>query len=432
MIEEFLKRGLCKTVDFLTKAGYREESVCLALCFDEYSALTSFNLKEYSKVYASLPCTHFAEDALVFCGCYKSSLVFLRNYALLIKNKHISKVTDLLGDKDEFLLYLEAIVHNNDKDILRAAIRKNELFWEAYELLNDTVDVTTAAGKKLRNLFHMFLLSTKNRRIDHEIDLTNANLAAATLYSSKEYKKSEEIFEKVTSSKVFDLDYIDLYSNILYLKKDSRLGLLAHRMLKINSYRPETHITIGNYHSLRNEHAKAIECFLKAIELNPRYSISYTLVGHEYMEMKNIMNAIKFYTKSIQANADDYRAWFGAAQAYSSLKMYEYSLIFFKKSVEMKPEDGFLWLTMGQVYTKLKREEALKCFSRAIGLNEVEGFLHSADFYKTIKKYTEAVKYYEKYVDKNGKDAKRICAFLSEYFAKIGNKRKAETYGQQV
>lgn len=432
MIGEFMKRGLHRTVDFLTKIGYGESTVSMSLSQREYSALACFNLKEYARVYFSLRCEHFETDALVFCECYRPSLIFLRNYALLIKSPGIADIRCLVDEKDEFLLYLEAIVRRNDQGILRSAIRKNELFWEAYELLEDTIEPATPDGKRLHNISRMFLFCSKHRKTQFEIDLSYPNLAAAALYNLKEYRRSEEIFEKIVASDVFDTEYMDLYSNILYLNKDMRLGLLAQRMLKINKYRPETHITIGNYYSLRKDHVRAIEHFLKAIDLGPQHAISYTLIGHEYMELKNTANAIKFYTKSIRANESDYRAWFGMAQAYSSLKMYEYSLVFFKKSVDMRPEDGFLWLNMGLAYSKLKRDDALKCFLRAVSLDEVEGLLHAADFHKSMKKYTDAVRFYEKYVHRRGREHKRISAFLNEYFSKVGNKKKAEYYGSLV
>ncbi|KAL0263921.1 UNVERIFIED_CONTAM: hypothetical protein PYX00_011236 [Menopon gallinae] len=417
------------TVDFLTKIGYREGAATMCLSPEECSALACFNLKEYARVYSSLRCSHFEPDALVFCTCHKSSLIFLRNYSLLIKSPDIADVKCHVEEKDEFLLYLEAIVRKNDQDTLRSAIGKNELFWEAYELLEDVVEAATPAGRRLHNIFRMFLFCNRHKKTQFEIDLSHPNLAAAALYNLKEYRKSEEIFEGIVASSVFDIDYIDLYSNILYLNKDARLGLLAQRMLKINSYRPETHVTIGNYYSLKKDHAKAIEYFQKAADLGPRHAISYTLIGHEYMELKDVANAIKFYTKSIRVNEHDYRAWFGMAQAYSSLKMYEYALIFFRRSVDMRPEDGFLWLNMGQAYSKLKRDDALKCFLRAVSLNEVEGLLHAADFHKSMKKYTDAVRFYEKYVHRRGREHKRISAFLNEYFAKVGNKKKAEYYG---
>lgn len=430
MIGEFMKRGLYRTVHFLAKIGYREDSTDTSLSFDECSFLALFNLKEYARVCSGLSCPHFQEDTLVFCTCHVSSLIFVRNYALLIRNPRIKEVKNFLKDRDEFLLYLEAAVSKDPRSLARMAIEKNELFWEAYEYLQgSTVDVKTDMGRKLLNLAHMSSFCHRGGGKWHLKDFSNLNLAAAVLYTQKEYKKSEDIFERVVSDRVFDLDYIDLYSNILYLNRDPKLGLLAQRTLQINRYRPETHIVIGNYYSLKKDHTKAIEYFLKAAWLSPRYAISYTLIGHEYMEMKNTMNAIRFYTKSIKMNVEDYRAWFGMAQAYGALRMHEYSLIFFRKSIEMRPEDGFLWLSMGQAYSKLRRDDALKCFAKAVALDEAEGLLHAADFHKAVKKYSEAVKLYEKYVDRRGKDFRRISVFLNEYFSKIGNRKKAEYYG---
>lgn len=51
----------------------------------------------------------------------------------------------------------------------------------------------------------------------------------------------------------------------------------------------------GNYYSLRSQHEKAALYFQRALKLNPRYLGAWTLMGHEYMEMKNTSAAIQAY-----------------------------------------------------------------------------------------------------------------------------------------
>lgn len=56
--------------------------------------------------------------------------------------------------------------------------------------------------------------------------------------------------------------------------------------------------TLGNYYSLRSQHEKAALYFQRALKLNPRYLGAWTLMGHEYMEMKNTSAAIQAYRYS--------------------------------------------------------------------------------------------------------------------------------------
>lgn len=61
------------------------------------------------------------------------------------------------------------------------------------------------------------------------------------------------------------------------------------------------HITSGNYFSLRNEHEKAIKYFRRATQLDRTYLSAWTLMGHEYVEMKNSHAAIEAYRKAVGA-----------------------------------------------------------------------------------------------------------------------------------
>lgn len=55
----------------------------------------------------------------------------------------------------------------------------------------------------------------------------------------------------------------------------------------------------GNYYSLRADHQKAVMYFHRALKLNPQYTSAWTLLGHEFMEMKNTNGAIHSYRQAI-------------------------------------------------------------------------------------------------------------------------------------
>ena len=50
---------------------------------------------------------------------------------------------------------------------------------------------------------------------------------------------------------------------------------------------------------MRGQHEKAVMYFNRALKLNPSYLSAWTLMGHEYMELKNTTAAIQAYRHAI-------------------------------------------------------------------------------------------------------------------------------------
>lgn len=64
--------------------------------------------------------------------------------------------------------------------------------------------------------------------------------------------------------------------------------------------RPRIDETVpGNHYSLRAEHEKAVKYFRRATELDRTYLSAWTLMGHEYVEMKNSHAAIEAYRRAV-------------------------------------------------------------------------------------------------------------------------------------
>ena len=182
---------------------------------------------------------------------------------------------------------------------------------------------------------------------------------------------------------------MDIYSNILYVKEAfAALSHLAQRAALTNKYRPETACIIGNYYSLKGQHEKvgpvyledanqtgghpafartpgvkptqAVMYFRRALKLDQACLSAWTLMGHEYVEMKNPPAAIgagdlalflcqrssrsnagqrcvltsapyaEAYRRAVDLNPRDYRAWYGLGQTYELLHMPYYALFYFR------------------------------------------------------------------------------------------------------
>lgn len=112
--------------------------------------------------------------------------------------------------------------------------------------------------------------------------------------------KAIGIFKHLQEIDPYRLDNLDIFSNLLFVKElKKEMAFLAHKAVEIDKYRPETCCVIGNYYSIRSDHQKAITYFQRALKLNPNYLSAWTLMGHEFMEMKNTNAAIQSYRKGV-------------------------------------------------------------------------------------------------------------------------------------
>jgi anaphase-promoting complex subunit 8 len=196
-------------------------------------------------------------------------------------------------------------------------------------------------------------------------------------YNMREFDRAQSIFEDVYRADPFRLEGMDTYSNILYVKEDAaKLAYLAHGAVLTDKYRPETCCIVGNYYSLKAQHEKAVTYFSRALRLNWRYLSAWTLMGHEYVEMKNPAAAIDAYRHAVDINPRDYRAWYGLGQTYEILQMPYYALYYYQRATRLRPKDPRMWCAMGQCYESeqlLMTVAAIRCYQRAVTWNDMEG-----------------------------------------------------------
>jgi anaphase-promoting complex subunit 8 len=241
-------------------------------------------------------------------------------------------------------------------------------------------------------------------RLEHMFPSSKHVLSEKALvsYHMRDFDESEELFEQLRDKDPYRLDSIDTYSNILYVKeKRSSLSFLAHHAVENNKYCPETCCIIGNYYSLKTQHEKAVLYFRRALKLNPNYLSAWTLMGHEYVEMKNTAAAIEAYRRAVDINPRDYRAWYGLGQVYEMMQMHYYALHYYRKAATLRPYDSRMWTALGQCFDVLERNDsAIDCYERADRHGDREGIaaLKLGSLHRKKGDEDEAARYYESYL----------------------------------
>ena len=192
-----------------------------------------------------------------------------------------------------------------------------------------------------------------------------------------DFEEASHIFTEILISSPHRLDSLDHYSNILYVMgARPQLAFVAQVATATDKFRPETCCVVGNYYSLKSEHEKAVMYFRRALTLDRNFLSAWTLMGHEYVEMKNTHAAIESYRRAVDVNRKDYRAWYGLGQAYEVLDMSFYALFYYQRAAALRPYDPKMWQAVGSCYAKMERpEQGIKALKRAL----VAGSYYASD-----------------------------------------------------
>ena len=183
-----------------------------------------------------------------------------------------------------------------------------------------------------------------------------------------DFERASEVFNEILAISPHRLDSLDHYSNILYVMgARPQLAFVAQIATATDKFRPETCCVVGNYYSLKSEHEKAVMYFRRALTLDRNFLSAWTLMGHEYIEMKNTHTAIESYRRAVDVNRKDYRAWYGLGQAYEVLDMSFYALFYYQRAAALQPYDSKMWQAVGSCYAKMGRiEQSIQALKRAL------------------------------------------------------------------
>ncbi|KAG0139623.1 hypothetical protein CROQUDRAFT_101269 [Cronartium quercuum f. sp. fusiforme G11] len=458
-----------------------------------YLGRSYFDTKEYERATKALSSIKSGPGR--FLGLYSKFLAIekrlndvsgpalsARQHQRRFTKKHQSLLNELQTSIDPFDLYLKAILLSRQSyrlEAIDALIHSINLYsynWSAWKFLQKLIEgadeLETVLSKLPKdgfmNRFFFVHASLECHNAGNGEDLTKVieelkelfptsiylkSQEALISYNLRDFEISEKIFDEIYTRDPYRIEDVDTYSNILYvMEKRSKLTSLAQNYtsdengLGVDRMRPEVCCLLGNYWSLSGEHEKAIIEFKRALRLDPNYLSAWTLMGHEYVEMKNTYAAIESYRKAIDANSKDYRAWYGLGQTYEVLDMLSYALHYYQQATALKPYDTRMWLALAQVYEKLgRRREARMTTKRALmnaqpngtigGQDDFAMILKLAELYDADGHSDEAAKYHKKLVDETlefdgGPTAKLAKSLL--YLAKYEIKRMETGEGHLI
>lgn len=149
----------------------------------------------------------------------------------------------------------------------------------------------------------------------------------------------------------------------LLSKRQSKRGISSNKRA---DYLHHDGIAFGRL----GKHKKAIACFDKAIQINPRDNTAWHRKGIELNASAKYNGAIDCFDKAIQINLKDHFAWNHRAVALRELGKYEEALYCCNEAIKINDKYSFGWYNKGVILSHLENyEEATASYDRANQLN---------------------------------------------------------------
>ena len=92
--------------------------------------------------------------------------------------------------------------------------------------------------------------------------------------------------------------------------------------------------------------------------------------GNTYKNNGEFKEAIECYEKAVEIDPKDAFVWYNMGIAHKALKKYEKAIECYEKVVEIDPKYAKAWSNMGNTYDDLKKfEKAIECYEKAVKID---------------------------------------------------------------
>ena len=147
-----------------------------------------------------------------------------------------------------------------------------------------------------------------------------------------------------------------------------------------------------------NKYDEAIKYWKKTTELNPQYHFGYNNLGNVFLKKKNFKEALDCYDKAIKVKPDYYEAHYNKGHVFTEIKDFKNAVKSFDKVIEIKDDYIPALKARNKFHIKEnKLSKALNLLEKLI-IYEPDNdnlYVQKAEVLLEMKKYEEAIEYYE-------------------------------------
>lgn len=221
-------------------------------------------------------------------------------------------------------------------------------------------------------------------------------MIAKAHHERQEYDAAAKLFMDVHRREPHRIQMMEIYSTVLWhMQRDVQLSALAQDLKAQDHMSPITWCVLGNCFSLQKEHESAIKCFERAVQVDPEFTYSYTLLGHELIITEELDKAMSCFRTAILKDPRHYNAWYGIASIYSKQERFSLAEFHFKQALKINQNCSVILVHIGVMQFNLNKiDEALQTMNEAIALdpkNPLSKF-HRGSMYFQCGRYNDALR----------------------------------------
>lgn len=220
---------------------------------------------------------------------------------------------------------------------------------------------------------------------------------ANLLLAKKEYEKCVNLFLK--NYQQFKC-YISLYNAALVHKK---LGAyrksidLVQPLLRIEKYFVEANLLLASLYSLTEQGQKAIDHYLKVVQINKKNSLAWYNMAVELEKLNNVKLSLKILRTNVKVNQCAASAN-KLANYYIASNHLDQAKIFINQALNLEPKNPDYYNNLGNLYQKQRLyKDAATAYQTAITINPLkpEPFYNAANVFRELRKLDLAIKCYD-------------------------------------
>lgn len=221
-------------------------------------------------------------------------------------------------------------------------------------------------------------------------------MIALAHYEQREYEAAANLFKEIHDSEPNRMQFMEIYSTALWhLQREVSLSALAQDLMAQDKSSPVTWCVAGNCFSLHKEHETAIKFFKRAVQVDPEFVYSYTLLGHELVITEELDKAMLYFRTAILKDPRHYNAWFGLGTIYSKQERYELAELHYHRALRINPKNSVIMVHVGAMqFFMQKSDQALQTLNAAIALDPKNPLckFHRGSMYYSLGKHQEALR----------------------------------------
>jgi len=164
----------------------------------------------------------------------------------------------------------------------------------------------------------------------------------------------------------------------------------------------------GDSFERKEEYDKAIECYDKALEIDPANANAWGAKGWALYELGKSDEAIKCYDKAIEIKPKAARFWNNKGVVFDDLEKFDEALRCYETAIDVRPNYEAAWCNKGNLLDgQGKHDEAIRCCDRAIQITPKNDYAWNQKGWSllNLNKCIDALGCFEKAIEINPKFA---------------------------